>query len=650
MKNKINKHQYLLALLAFSTSSVCAAERVDASAFYAALKQNQSVYTASDANVQTLLRDAQTLRQVSLPSGITKMRKQQYYQGLPLLGESFVVGLKNYDIYSLYGDVITHISDDITSTVPKITAQVAIRKALENTQLSRSAVQNTTQKLHVWLDDSNKAHLVWLVSFYSDVVVPTRPYFIIDAHSGHILKQWEGLTHASVPIKASGPGGNGKTGLYYYGAEGGLAKFDAIERQGTCYLDSANVTTYDMRNTTGELYLHEFACSENTAREVNGAFSPLNDAHAFAQLTDKMFTRWANTAALNSKIKLRVHYGQNRASAFWNGEFVTLGDGTQKKNPSATLSVTSHEIAHGFTEQHSQLIYSGQSGGLNEAYSDITAAALNQFVHQQFNWQIGDKLLKEPGTVRSMDNPKMSHTSQYVEGTGVHTSSGIFNKAFYVLATTTDWNIQKAFKLVTLANQLYWRSDATFESAGQGLYQAAMDLKYCVNDVVLAMESVGVYDSGVKNDSDCQNPDNDAGPTALFTYNKAQLQVSFIDRSSDDNGIASYYWDFGDGQSSTLASPTHTYQHPGSYQVRLTVMDSKNTLDHTLQTIQVVSDSCHVAAWRSDQIYRYPDKAAYNNLVYRAQWWTKGNRPDLHSGSGKVWRYVEPCLVSSTDM
>lgn len=312
-----------------------------------------------------------------------------------------------------------------------------------------------------------------------------------------------------------------------------------------------------------------------------------------------------------------------------------MGDGAQSKYPSATLSVVAHEIAHGFTEQNSQLIYSGQSGGLNEAYSDITAAAVNQFIHQQFNWQIGDKLLKAEGAVRYMDNPKMGHTSQYKTNTGVHTSSGIFNKAFYVLATKPNWNIQKSFKLFTLANQLYWTSDATFESAGQGLYQAALDLNYCVNDVVLAMESVGVYDSGVKTDRYCPNQDNDSGPTAQFSYNKQQLQVSFNEHSSDDNGIVSYHWYFDDGELSTLANPTHIYKQPGSYSVRLTVVDSKNVLDHTLQTIIVQSDTCHVAAWQPAPVYRYPDKAEYNNLVYQARWWTQGNQPDLYSEVAK---------------
>lgn len=96
-----------------------------------------------------------------------------------------------------------------------------------------------------------------------------------------------------------------------------LPQFDVIEEQGLCYLDSPNVATFDMRNTTSELHLHEFVCSENVAREVNGAFSLLNDAHAFAHYTNKMFTQWTNTPALKDQIKMRVHYGQNRASAFF---------------------------------------------------------------------------------------------------------------------------------------------------------------------------------------------------------------------------------------------------------------------------------------------------------------------------------------------
>jgi vibriolysin len=75
----------------------------------------------------------------------------------------------------------------------------------------------------------------------------------------------------------------------------------------------------------------------------------------------------------------------------------------------------------------------------------------------------------------------------------VHYSSGIFNKAFYLLATTPDstWDVQKAFKLFAKANQI-WGPGETFNSAYGGLITAADLLGYPAADVTAAFAAVGV--------------------------------------------------------------------------------------------------------------------------------------------------------------
>ena len=45
-------------------------------------------------------------------------------------------------------------------------------------------------------------------------------------------------------------------------------------------------------------------------------------------------------------------------------------------SPLVSTDVVAHEIAHGFTEKSSDLFYFGQSGGLNEGYSDIMGVLL----------------------------------------------------------------------------------------------------------------------------------------------------------------------------------------------------------------------------------------------------------------------------------
>ena len=71
-----------------------------------------------------------------------------------------------------------------------------------------------------------------------------------------------------------------------------------------------------------------------------------------------------------------------------------------------------------------------------------------------------------------------------------------------------------------------------------------------------------------------------AAPVANFTHSENGLTSSFDSSStstSDNATIASYSWDFGDGASSTQASPSHKYAAAGTYQVSLVVTDSKGS-------------------------------------------------------------------------
>ena len=67
-----------------------------------------------------------------------------------------------------------------------------------------------------------------------------------------------------------------------------------------------------------------------------------------------------------------------------------------------------------------------------------------------------------------------------------------------------------------------------------------------------------------------------ANPLAYFTYNADGLDVTFTNLSQNITGVTTYLWDFGDGNTSTLKDPTHTYTGVGFFDVGLTV---DNTID-----------------------------------------------------------------------
>jgi PKD repeat protein len=89
-------------------------------------------------------------------------------------------------------------------------------------------------------------------------------------------------------------------------------------------------------------------------------------------------------------------------------------------------------------------------------------------------------------------------------------------------------------------------------------------------------------------------PTPNQAPTASFTASpatgQAPLQVSFNGSASSDpdGSIASYSWNFGDGQSGSGSSKNHTYAEPGTYEARLTVKDDKGAQASTAKEIVVI--------------------------------------------------------------
>ena len=83
-----------------------------------------------------------------------------------------------------------------------------------------------------------------------------------------------------------------------------------------------------------------------------------------------------------------------------------------------------------------------------------------------------------------------------------------------------------------------------------------------------------------------------SAPVAGFTYEVTDFTVSFTNTSTDADGdITGYEWDFGDGNSSTDMSPTHSYSMAGTYSVSMTVTDSEGNTDTEMMEITLAEPS-----------------------------------------------------------
>jgi Zn-dependent metalloprotease len=148
-----------------------------------------------------------------------------------------------------------------------------------------------------------------------------------------------------------------------------------------------------------------------------------------------------------------VHYGRDYDNAFWdNAGHMFFGDGDNRllKQTTAGIDVIGHELTHGVTENEANLVYSGQSGALNESISDVFGIQVKQMALGQnvetSDWLIGADIvgpelapalrsMKQPGSANAHDD-QPADMDGYVDGGDVHTNSGIPNRAFYLAAST----------------------------------------------------------------------------------------------------------------------------------------------------------------------------------------------------------------------
>lgn len=473
----------------------------------------------------------------------THIRFRQVYAGYPVWGADTIIHKPQSArqtsngilFFKLKADLVDAPREIFTAAHADEALQEAIHLASKKYQLSNNLLDKKAQ-LMVYVDKDNKAHWAFLVSFYSPrvsvSVMPVKPTYILDARTMKPYTEWNDVkSEATAEVRGGGVGGNIKIGkLYYDSQKDHLASF-AVQRDeslGICYLQNQDVIVKDLRAVlAGRNVPVQYGCKElsNEHRglywndlddSANDGYSPNNDAIYAITLLKGMYQRWygIDPVTVDGKsVPITVYTHKNEDNASWEGNvsgewLMELGDGGSVKYPSTAVGVISHELGHGFTERHSNLVYEKQSGGLNESFSDMADQAAQYYVFKgKNNWMHDAEITKAEGkALRYMDQPSrdcegvkkpgstcsIDHISQYKETTNVHYSSGLFNRVYYLIGTAPGWNARKAFNIMVDANINYWIPGTTFAEAACGVIQATRDHHYDLKTVRAAFTTVGI--------------------------------------------------------------------------------------------------------------------------------------------------------------
>lgn len=231
----------------------------------------------------------------------------------------------------------------------------------------------------------------------------------------------------------------------------------------------------------------------------------VNEAYDGSNATYEFFLeQYGRNSLDNAGMELvsSVHYGVAFDNAFWDGTQMVYGDGSGRifviGGLTRAIDVIAHELTHGVTEFTAGLIYSKQSGALNESFSDVFGSLVKQHSLNQTaaeaSWLLGEGIL-EPGlgkALRSMDHPGTAHSGDTQPGHmddykdlpdnndprndngGVHINSGIPNRAFALAAKALGgyaWEKAGRIWFEVLTNRM--RPTTQFEAAAHATVDTA---------------------------------------------------------------------------------------------------------------------------------------------------------------------------------
>jgi len=399
---------------------------------------------------------------------LTHYRYGQKINDIPVLNAELIMHVRNKtDLYAMFGSLVNDESIPTAVLSEKDAQTKALSKAMAEDPLNRDAKITTSEKvifngkmMGVSGDDNN--HIAQKISIVGPEKSNFAKFYIIDLTNGDLLYE-ESLIYSI------------NREVYDYNA--GMFSPPGTESNPPKSGDMLN--SFTNFGTTYNFFLSTFG--RNSYNNEDDLLKSFVNSPSFAK----------------------------NAAWFFDAKVFQFGSGM------VTPDIVAHEYTHAITQHTAALSYSYQSGAIHESISDIFGSSADN------NWTLGESSVA--GIIRDMSNPPLRsqpdrlfselYSCDSRDNGGVHTNSGIANKAYYLMTTGGSFNgcsitgigRQDANRIIYRALTYYLSPSSNYYSLYAAILSSCADLfgstSHTCLEVKKAVEAVEIDQQPISDQS-----------------------------------------------------------------------------------------------------------------------------------------------------
>lgn len=470
----------------------------------------QVALSSSNANAVLGLDSRSDLKLIEMKKdnlGITHYRFVQTFQGVPVENSMLIAHVKSGKLISVSGEIITEFPSSVptVSAIKAIPAKDAVQKAItyvgavkymwqeedmealykEQKRDAKATLFPNAEKVWYYPGDglnASKMELAYKIDVYA-AEPESRAYYFVSVSNGEIIGV-KNRIHTTDAVATA---------------------YTLYSGQQTIMTDKTGTNSYRLRDYTrgnGIITLQAKKKQDFTNNSTVWNLTTPNqnglDAHwGVTQTYDYYMAVFGRNSIDGNGMALYSYVNKGgflyKDNASWDGNAMNYGKRSKSQNGVTGIDVTGHELTHGVTQHSCNLVYSGESGGMNESISDIMGK--NVQFHAKptdIDWRLSNDM---NWFIRDMSNPKAYNQPDCYGGTywksnaDVHVLSGVGNYMYYLLVegksgvndlgnsyTVQGIGLDKAQQIIYRTQTVYLTPNSKYADWRTACINAATDL------------------------------------------------------------------------------------------------------------------------------------------------------------------------------